>query len=759
MLSLRMRDLTIVAGALVLLLASVAAEAQSADPPEVAYLGGVPAPIAPAVIERDTDGHATVRATRLQTPLQIDGVLNEEVYTTVPSFSGFIQADPNAGAPATERTEGWIFFDEDNVYVVLRCWDTNPKRIVANEMRRDNTNISQNDHVGFSLDTFYDHRNALSFTVNTLGGRMDGQVTDERQWNGDINPIWNPKIGWFDGGWTMEAAVPFKTLRYRSSREQVWGIVIRRENRGKNETSYLTAIPRAKANSGNMMLSSAATLVGIEAPQGSRRLEIKPYAIGSLTTDAVTAQANDGKANGGVDMKYGITQNVTADFTYNTDFAQVEADEQQINLTRFNLFFPEKREFFLENQGTFAFGGGGSVGSSNLADLPVLFYSRRIGLEGAGAIPIQAGGRISGRVGRFNVGVLDIQTDKDDPRGIRATNFSVVRVKRDILRRSSIGAIYTGRSVGALPGGNAVYGVDAALTFFANMNFNAYWAKSQTDTLTADDDSYRAQFDYSGDRYGLQLEQLAVGRNFNPEMGFIRRANINETFGQFRFSPRPRNNKRVRKFSYRTSMIRAEDGAGQLQTQTVDAEFAIEFHNGDRFSIVPSMNREHIPAPFRIASDVVVPVGDYEWQNLRVAYNLGQQRDRSGNLSVERGTFYDGDRTVVGISSGRIKVSPRFSLQPTASMNWVNLSAGSFTTRLIGSRVTYSLTPLTFVSALIQYNSSNRSVSSNVRLRWEYRPGSEVFVVYNDQRDTGTPNTPDLLNRSVVVKINRLFRF
>ena len=262
--------------------------------------------------------------------------------------------EPEEGAPATERTELWIAFDRDTFYVSFRCWESQPERVVAKEMRRDHGTIwSGDDNVSFFLDTFYDRRNGFTFTVNSLGGRQDGQTFNELQWNGDWNAIWDVRTGRFEGGWIVETAIPFKSLRYRPGEDQIWGFNAYRTNRWKNELSFLTAVPKARGQSALQHASLAAQLVGIIVPSGSKNLEIKPYVISNATSQAAADGriSDDIAADLGVDVKYGITQNLTADFTYNTDFAQVEADQQQVNLTRFSLFFPEKREFFLENAG------------------------------------------------------------------------------------------------------------------------------------------------------------------------------------------------------------------------------------------------------------------------------------------------------------------------------------------------------------------------------------------------------------------------
>ena len=744
--------------------APAASGAEAPATPDLPFsFDGPSPPLAPAVITRDSAGRATIRAVRVTSPLRLDGLLDEVVYSSVPSVSEFIQVEPQEGAPASEKTELWLLYDANNVYVSFRCWESEPARVVANEMRRDSTALWQgNDIVGVIFDTFYDRRNAVQFTVNSIGGRSEGQLTNG-QYSGDWNTVWEVKTGRFEGGWTVEAAVPFKSLRYRPGRTQIWGLNALRTNRWKNEISFITRIPNAMGQRGLNQPSLAATVVGLEAPSGSKNLEVKPYAISDVTTNprSTPAVSGDVSANAGFDVKYGLTQNLTSDFSYRTDFAQVEADEQQVNLSRFSLFYPEKREFFLENQGIFSFGGavtGGQMAAAS--DTPIMFYSRRIGLNGDRTVPIQVGGRLTGRVGRHSVGALSMRTDEDPLTGFQPTTFSVVRLKRDVLRKSSVGVLATGRSVGRTGvGSNTAYGADGTFAFYDNLTINTYWARTRTDGLSGEDTSYRAQLDYAGDRYGVQAERLVVGDNFNPEVGFVRRDNMKRSFGLFRFSPRPASIRSVRKFSWTGSMGYIENGTGRLETRDGQGEFAIEFQNSDRFSVGYGNTYEFLPRPFQISPGIVLPVGGYQFSGGRVGFNLGPQRNVAANFLVEFGGFYSGSKLAVSATRGRVKITPQVSAEPTVSINWVDLAEGSFTAKLVGSRVTYTMTPLMFVSALVQYNSSTNAAMANVRLRWEYRPGSELFVVYNEERDTLARGFPDLANRAVIIKINRLFKF
>ncbi|MBS1817015.1 MAG: carbohydrate binding family 9 domain-containing protein [Acidobacteria bacterium] len=720
----------------------------------------------PEILARDDQGRATIRAVRVTAPMHVDGTLDEAIYSSVLPASDFIQMEPRGGQVATEKTEVWLFYDHDNVYVTFRAWESAPDRTIANEMRRDSGNIRQGDSVGWGFDTFRDRRNAFQFEANSLGARTDGQSTNERQYNADWNPVWRLAAGTFDGGWTIEAAIPFKSLRYAPGTVQDWGFQARRTNKWKNEIAYLTKIPPAFGlGRADFSASLFANVVGLEAPPVSRNLELKPYAIADLTTDNVSTprRRNDPGGDVGLDAKYSITQNITADLTYNTDFAQVEADEQQVNLTRFSLFFPEKRDFFLENQGIFTFGNNSTGTSNNSAsDVPLLFYSRRIGLAGNRQVPIWGGGRVTGRVGRYQVGLIDMQTKEDASAAAPSTNFSVVRVKRDIFRRSSVGLLATSRSSSQIvrDASSQAYGVDGTFAFFTNWTVATYYAQTRVEGRDDQNASYRLQTEYAGDRYGLQLERLTIDPNFNPEVGFLRRTDMRKNYAQVRFSPRPKRIRSVRKFYGIGQFTYVEDAASRLTTRLTDGEFNIEFQNSDRFIAGIQRDYELITRPFGVVPGAVIPVGGYDFSVGRLGYTFGQQRKASANVLLEVGNFYNGSRTGLTINRSRINLSSQLSVEPSITLNWFDLPAGAFTSRLIGSRVTYTATPLLFVSALVQYNSSTHSVSTNARLRWEYRPGSELFVVYNEERDSAaTGSLPGVMNRTFVIKVNRFFRF
>ena len=711
----------------------------------------VQAPTAPL------DQGAVVRAVPLAQPLTVNGHLDETVYGRAPPVSGFVQQEPHAGAPATEKTEVWILYDVRNLYIAARLWDSQPERMIATEMRRDNAAIPmQDDSFTVILDTFHDRRSGVQFITNPLGGLMDVSTTSENESNVNYDPIWKTRSKRFENGWSVEMEIPFKSLRYAAPGEQVWGINLRRVIRRKNEVVHLTPIAPSYGMGGIAQLTEAATLLGVYTPVASRNLEVKPYALSKLSTDRVARPPTSNDADGdiGVDVKYGITRGLVADFTYNTDFAQVESDQQQVNLTRFSLFYPEKREFFLEGQGVFNFGGG-----ADPADLPVLFFSRRIGLDNGVAVPIRAGGRLTGKVGKFLIGALHVATDASVAAGTPMTTFQVARVRRDILQRGSIGMLVTRRANAAGPD-NVVAGADVNLGFGLT-TINAYYARSHTPGRPGQTASYYGQADYNGDRYGLTLEHLTAEPEFNPEIGFMRRQGFRKERVFARYSPRPKRLPGVRKLYYEGSLDYFTDASSnRLQSRAVEAVFRGDLNSGDAFSASVLHEYDFLPQPFVVQPSIVVPTGGYGFASVTGSYTLGPNRAIRGTFGVTTGAFYGGTKHSISFNGGRFQIGPHLAVEPSISENWIDLPWGAVRTDVVATRTTYSFSPRADLSALVQYNSSASSLSSNIRLRWQYAPGSDLFVVYSDARTTRVPDDfTELQGRTLVVKITRLFRY
>ncbi len=740
--------------------------------------GNPPPPVAPATINRDTTGRATVRAIRLDSPLDVDGRLDEEVYAREQPFGGLIQAAPDYGEPQTEKSDIWVTFDDRNIYVTCRCHDSAPPdEWVVNELRRDTGGLRQNDHIGVMFDTFHDGRSGFGFYSNPLGARADYSMVDEGQSNSDWNPVWTSKTGRFDGGWIVEMAIPFKSLRYRAGRNQTWGMQLRRSVRRRNEWGYLTPVPQSLAGPQALnRVSSAAILVGLDLPEAGHSVEVKPYVVSRLSTDRVQTPpiTNDMDGEIGGDLRFGITANLTADFTVNTDFAQVEVDEQQVNLTRFSLFFPEKREFFLEGRGIFDFGRGGTGmgGGFRPSDTPYLFYSRRIGLNNGRVVPIAAGGRVTGKVGPWGIGLMNIQTGRERESLTDPTNFSVLRLKRDVLRGGTVGMMFTNRSL--LPSGNGsnqAWGADGAFQLSQDMSIGAWWARTATTGLSGKDQSYQLRANWNHDRYGADAELLSVGANFRPEVGFTRRTDFTRSYAQLRFSPRPATIPSVRKFSWSGSGEYIVNGAGTLEARIWNGQFSTEFQSSDEFWLGINHDYEQISEPFTpTGSPVAIQPGGYTFTDATAAWTFGAHRRVSGMISVQAGQYYDGTIQSLSLSGNpfspaRVVLSSHLSVEPSFTWTRIRLPAATFTTRLARARIDYAFTPLMFATTLVQYNSADHTLSTNLRFRWEYAPGSELFIVYTDERDQTDSRyaTPGLVrglrNRAFVVKLNRLFRF
>ena len=745
---------------------TAASQTLSAQPPAVALaaavagadvqgvvLDGPAAPVAPAVVNRDEKGRATMRAFRITTPLTIDGRLNEEVYTLIAGAGDWVQQLPRENTAATEQTEMWVFYDDANLYISVRCLETRPDRQVANELRRDNQAIIRQDSMSLVIDTFYDRRGGYSFQTTPIGTLRDQQATDN-VFNESWNTVWNVKSFRDEKGWYAEFVIPFKSLRYQGSGPQVWGINARRVVPWKNEIATLSGVPASYGMGGAQRMNVAGTLVGLETPAESKNLELKPYAISSLTSDttAVVPLSNDYNGNVGFDFKYGITRGIIFDATVNTDFAQVEEDLQQVNLTRFSLFFPEKRDFFLEGQSIFAFGG-----ASTNRDIPILFFSRQIGLNRGQSVPVIACGRLTGRVGGFTIGAINVETDDKIEALAAQTNFTAISMRRNVLRRSSIGLLATRRA----PKGSderLTGGIDGNFQFFQNISVVTYYAKTDPRGVGSDA-SYRGRFDYTGDRYGFEAEHLSIGEAFNPEVGFVRRVDFRRSYAQARFSPRTRRSRLVRRLVSEAGIDYIENNARTtLMNRDLSGNFDIEFNSSDVLRFSHNRSYEFIPAAFAISPGVVVPVGGYDFHSTRSSYNLGSQHKVSGTVALSHGTLYGGTRTETSYS-GYTSLNKYLAFEPSLNLAWVDLPGGEFTARVLTLRTIITPSPRMMASSLIQFNAASHSLTSSARLRWEYTPGSEFFLVYSDGRNTLVSGAPELLNHSLAVKVTKLLRF
>ena len=718
----------------------------------------------------------------------IDGRVDDEVWRQAEVFGDFVQQDPDDGAPATEKTEVRILLDRRNLYIGLVAFDSNPDGIVFTQSRRD-ADLTQSDSIQVLFDTFNDRQNGFVFGTDPTGVEYDGQVASEgstgasaggnpgaggsrRGALGAFNPNWD--ADWTvrsmvtERGWESEIAIPLRTLRYDPGENQTWGFNVVRNIRRKNEQAYLQPIPRGF----NLTrVSSAAQLTGLALPQ-RRDLKVTPYVSGVASTDnRFTTDRNDAEGDIGVDVKWGVTPSLTADLTVNTDFAQVEADDEQINLTRFQLFFPEKRPFFLENSSIFQFG------ASQQADL---FFSRRIGIESGAIVPIIAGGRLSGKTGGYNVGILNMQTQttrdkRTDDLVAPASNFTVTRVQRE-FGRSNVGAIFVNRQgVGSAAGSddyNRAYGIDTALQTSQNGKLFAFLAGTTSPGSTGTDKAGRLFYTYSKPGlFDANMGYLGIGERFNPEVGFLPRSGYH--FGTYRFglNYQPKNYPSIRRFSPHTFERWFWGLDGGVQTGRSHYHFLeVQPASGGRWGLHVNREQDRPLTSFTIHEDpdgrsVVIPPGLYSWWYWTAEYFSNPSAPVSVNLQPTWGDFYDGTYTrVVARVSGRL--GSRFTASVGLTRSDIDLPYGDFTTTLVPVKASYSFTPLATLNALVQYNSQSTLVSSNIRLALLDRSGTGLFLVYNDQRDT-SPETrsfrelsdESLIGRSFIVKYARLFDF
>ncbi len=721
---------------------------------------GPPAPAADEAVSRDADGRVTLRAFRLAEPLTVDGVLDDPVYDQVPAAEGFTQQEPDEGAPVSESTRVWVLYDADSLYVAADLEEHHPEEFMTNEMRRDNRNIGWGDSFSVILDTFYDRRNGVLFHTNAAGALYDAQVTDERNTNADWNTVWWVRTRRMDDGWTVEMRIPFRSLRYAGGGAQLWGINFRRLIKHTNERSFLTPTPQAYDRWGLLRLSNAATLVGLEAPPGSRRMELKPYAIGSQTNAPLRDINDEWSGDVGADFKFGVTDGLTADVTWNTDFAQVEDDETQVNLSRFSLFYPEKREFFLEGQGVFDFGGRETRFFGGPTDVPIPFFSRSIGISGGSAVPIIGGARLHGRAGAYQMGLMNIQAGEVGGLDVESTNFSAFRVKRDLFARSNIGVIATHRNISADGSeSNSLYGVDGNFAPTDYIRFNTFYMATREPGVETGHQaaSYMGQFRYDTDLIDFEVQRLYLGGDFNPGMGFIRRRDFTKNGGSFLFGPRPRSIEAVRQVEFEIEANQYDRPDGEMETREYTFDTSIIFESSDRLMFDHTVTEERLLEGFDLSDDVAVPAGNYKFSRTGVRVRMGSHRKVSGMFRYEFGDFFGGTRQEVSYW-GRAEVNQRFSLEPNISLNWITVPGGDVTAQVSRLRATYTVSPRSFLGALVQYNSAAQLFSANVRFRWEYSPGSDLFVVFSSNRD-GDDGLSGLSDRAVVVKFTRLFRF
>ena len=706
-----------------------------------------------------------LRAHRLATAPQVDGeVLSEAIWEEVEVATGFVQVQPFEGQAASEKTEVRVAFDDQALYIAVVCYDSEAGSLAVSDSRRD-ADLEEEDSFRVVLDTFHDRQNGFVFGTNLAGIQYDGQVVNEGRTGGgsgrrgsgpqqggsanlDWNTSWTVRSKTGEFGWSAEMAIPFRSLRYGSG-DSIWGINFERNIRRKSETAFWAPLGR---EFDLFRLSAAGTLVGIETPR-QRNLQLIPYALTEARDDGLTERESE--TDGGLDLKFGITPSLTLDLTVNTDFAQVEVDDQQINLERFSLLFPEKRPFFLENAGLFKIGTsvGGRPGSGTVD----LFFSRRIGIDDGQQVPIVGGVRLSGKAAGLNVGFLNMQTD--DHEDLHANNFTVGRVSREFRNRSRAGVMVINRQgTGSLaPNGdhNRTFGVDGQLGVGQYAELSGWAAKTETPGLEGRDRAFGLDSSYGSPSWRLRAGYSEVGAEFNPEVGFVNRSDYRRLNGRAQRRFRPSGEGRIKEIGPQLFYDSYWDFTGFHQSESYSFGGLLELRSGAQVNLFVGSQLERLQEPFEIIDGVVIPSGSYPTHGFFMFFNTNRGRAVSLGGFVQGGGLFNGNQLSLNPTLN-FRLGDYLSSELGWSHNDVDLQTGAFKTNLGRLRVTFAFSTRVLLQALIQYNDVTDEASTNLRFSWLGAANTGLFVVYNEIAEFGHLAQPKP-DRSLVLKYSRLF--
>ena len=696
-------------------------------------------------------------AVRVDETIRLDGRLDEAVWRGS-SESRFIQAEPREGQPATEETEVWVVYDESNLYVAARLHDSGEPTV--NEIRKDFGDTNQ-DVFQVILDTFRDRRNGYVFQTNPEGARGDRQVANEgREINRSWDAVWRVETERIEGGWTLEMEIPFRALRFDPANDR-WGINFGRLLRRNNESSYWAPIPRAYTFN---RLSLAGDLNGLPNAAGGRDLRVKPFALGGSVRE--TGGSNFSRQmEVGVDVKYRLTEGLTLDVTANPDFAQVEADEQRVNLTQFSLFFQEKREFFQENSGLFYVGDAARNTRTTLTprrdeDL-LLFFSRRIGIsDDRRAVPIDGGVRITGQAAGLVVGGMWMRTGEVG--GSPGNDYGVLRLRKNVLEGSDIGAIVMVRdAVGDETSYNRVYGGDAFIRFPGEIDWSSYIVGSDSPAFDDGQYAWRTSLHREGNFHHIKFGAMELGEGFTNDLGFFRRTGVRKYFIDWGVRPRPESLRTfgVREIHPHITWNFYEDLEGRIVAKRLHSGVTFFMESGGSVQVQMDRSTERIEEPFKIDGRIdPIPAGRHDWDAYTLTASTNSSRTLSANGRFTVGDLWTGDQTSI---SGGLTLRPSYRFR--ASLNVSHTSAdlrqpdASFTRTFWTSRTNYSFNKNMFVDALVQFDPATNLLNSNLRFNLIHSPLSDLFVVWNEQRfETGEGIRP---GRSLTVKLTQMVAF
>ena len=659
--------------------------------------------------------------------VRVDGDLSDAAWGTAAWFGDFRQSVPDLGQPATEATSVAFLFDDSTVYVAVRCDDSAPALIRANKLRHRDEPDSD-DHVQIVFDTYRDLVRGTVFVVNPNGAKEEGLVNGYERYTWSWNEVWQAKAAITPRGWQAEIAVPLRLLRYSGEREQEWGVNVTRVIRRKQEEAYLSAPPPPFDISS---LNYAGTLAGLELGERVRNLQLIPYVLGgTVREDEASGRESETIRELGADLKYSITSDLTLDATYNTDFAQVESDDEQVNLTRFSLFYPEKRDFFLENASLFSFGSSGGPGGTSLTP----FFSRRIGLHQGRTVPILGGVRLTGKVGRNDIGVLSVRTDGVDALGLDSAWYNVARVRRDLGGRSYVGGIVTdSRRDGT---GSTTLGADGEWFFTDSLLLRGSYLAVDDDGDDSDGSavSYGTALDLTTDPWGFLFGYTLIEEGFAPDLGYVQRDGIRRYDASLRRSIRP-DRWGIRRVSFRTfdnwydSLVHETRESSRLNLTC-----EVELESGDDLELAVNRNYERLFEPFEVDDGLTFGSGEYTYTSAELQYHSDESRRWGIDAEAAVGEFFDGDSTQLEAGAWWV-LSRHFRTAASYSTYDVSADHGGIDWRLWSVRLEYIHSATISASAYLQHNSSNGTTVVNLRLRWILPNDSDLFLVLNERRD------------------------
>jgi hypothetical protein len=712
------------------------------------------------------DAAAPARRTVVAQPLgaeeaiDMDGRLDEAIWQRAVPATDFLQRDPDNGAPATERTEVRLVYDRQRLYLGVTCYDSEPLRLLGNQMQRDQP-FSGDDRFMWSIDTFLDGRSGYFFEINPSGAMGDGLISPDagetglggrinKQWDG----IWLARVRRSDIGWTAEIELPFRTFNFDPD-GTAWGVNFQRTVRRKNEESLWSGHPR---NQGLARMSAAGLATGLAGMSQGLGLDVMPYAVGSAAAAPGRAEPVHDGASAGFDIFYNVTPGLRANFTVNTDFAETEVDDRRVNLTRFPLFFPEKRAFFLEGSGFFDF-------SQEPGEAIVPFFSRRIGLSGGQAQPIDLGVKLTGQVGAQDVGLLQVRTRREDE--LAGEDFTILRVKRRVLAQSSFGMIYTRRATRDAPVPDRhTAGLDFELSTSTfrradNLSFSGFWLWNTNLLDTGGSGAYGLRLEYPNELWNARVSFREAQEDYEPAVGFTPRSGYRRFNPVVTFTPRPRNHPWIRSVQFNVALDRETDLENDLLTRRWNLTLLeLDLHSGDslEFGLTPTYDR--LEEDFEIHDGIVLARGtDYDFTRYRLFGSTADRRIVAANAELEWGRFFSGHNRALELELS-VRPRPGILVELEGEWNRLSLAEGDFSTRLYRLVASTQFSPWMSLVNNVQYDSVSRIVGWQSRFRWILRPGNDVYFVYtHNWQDDPTAQRLFTLDRRAASKIVYTHRF